>query len=179
MLPEGTYHGVIDEAVTSTASTGTPQMVITVGLGHVLNAKGEWDMVQGNQNAKVYLYLSDAAWPFTEEKLKKLGFNGDFGAPKFAETVYTDGVDVECKHESYQGKTRDKWQFAGGSTVEPAAPDAVRVLNARWKAKTGAPPAKPAGRPAPPPPKPAPAPEMAGAAAGGGSVETDPKDIPF
>lgn len=151
MHPAGIYHGTPDTAVTSTAKTGTPQLVITFNLTHVADGPS-WVELPTGQTADVYLFLSDAAWPFTEEKLKALGFNGDFADPKFSDQVYAEGVDLECRHESYQGKVRAKFEMMGGNKPEPAAADVMRQLNARWKAKTApAPRPAPGTRPAPPP----------------------------
>lgn len=144
---EGLYHGTIKKGVTSKSSKGNPQMCITFDVTHAW-VGADWDDIPKPFERTVFLSCTDAAWPYTEEKLDKLGFNGDFDNPAFTETE----ADLECKIETYEGKTKDKWDLAGGGSFEPepAPKDVTRQLGAKWKA-TRQPAAKPpAGRPKPP-----------------------------
>jgi len=129
---EGVYIGDLTGAVTSQTSTGTTQMVI--------------DFDVSGHKKQVYLYCSEKAWPFTEEKLIQLGFNGDFDNP-----VFTKGEKVELymKLEEYQGKFQQKWSIARG--IAKADTSITKTLSARFKASTGTPPPKPAGAPPAPP----------------------------
>jgi hypothetical protein len=78
------------------------------------------------------LYLSDGAMGYSLEKLQRLGFNGDFQAP--ALNGVADGVELECKHESYNGKTQERWDLpAVGFVREAPTVDLIRRLNAQYK----------------------------------------------
>ena len=113
---------------------------------------GEWEVCADGVRT-VFLYVSDAAWPYTEEKLTRLGFNGNFGAGMdFSDAAKSDGVQLICKHELYQNKPREKWDLfreGGGMEHTEATPDTVRRLNAKWKLHTSP---KPGDKPRPPVP---------------------------
>lgn len=154
MIPSGTYTGYLKEAVTSKAKTGTPSMALTFYI--------DTDD-QGRVERTVYLYLSDGAWPYSEEKLEYLGFDGDFANPTFNESVTTDGVTLLCKHESYEGEVRERWDILRRRPIERAPDGEVSQLNKRWRSRSGgapkpAAPGKPVGAPPPKPAKPAPPP---------------------
>lgn len=149
---EGTYSGVVVGATTCESSAKkTPQIAIHIQVEHVANAAGEWEKIQPEQRT-AYLALTDAAWGYTQEKLNRLAFNGDFDAPEFTR----EPALFECRHDTYEGKTREKWDLAGGGTGAPdkAASDVIRKLNSRWKAAAAARPAAGPAAKAPPPPPP-------------------------
>lgn len=134
LVPAGYYKGKLLSAVFTAPEGKSPAMAI------------EFDLETCKRT--VFLYLSDNAWPYTEEKLRRLGFNGNFEAPEFTATE----CELACKHEEYEGKMKEKWDVAGGFKAEPAPPDVAKQFGAKWRASTGAPPAKPAGKPSAPPP---------------------------
>lgn len=106
-----------------------------------------------DQVRTVYLYLTDAALPYTEPKLAALGFNGDYENPAFSKT---EGVSLVCKHEEYEGKVREKWDL--GFLPKPADKSTLANLSAKFRARHGTPPrptAPPPSAPSktPPPPK--------------------------
>lgn len=145
MREQGRYQGNITASVFAAAkNTGSPQFVIEC---EVFTLDGT-----PSGTAKVYLSCSDKAWDYTEPKLKRLGFNGDFEKPEFSNG---QGINLTCKHEEYQGKQQEKWDLGGGMP-QPAGADVTKTFAARWKSTNGAAP-KPAGRPTPPPPPSAPA----------------------
>lgn len=156
--PAGLYHSTLKKGVTSKAKSGNPQMCLTFEVTHSWNGEG-WDDMMRPIERSVFLSLTDAAWPYSEEKLTRLGFNGNFESPDFTETE----ADLECKIESYQGKDKEKWDLAGGGSFEPepAPKDVTRTLSAKWKAKgkpVTSPP--PAGRPKAPARPPAAKPKL-------------------
>ena len=140
------------------------------GGGHDMLAGGWLPAPVSEEERRVYVSLSDGAWPYSERKLTSLGFNGDFDNPEFSEAIATDGVDLMCKVGEFKGKSQEKWELAGwASDIEPAAEDKVKRLNARWNAtasKAQSPTPSPAKSqppaeatpassiPAPPPPAP-------------------------
>lgn len=130
----------------------TPALVMKFDITHRAGSDGMWVDLPQPEQREVRLFLSEAAWPYTEEKLKAFGFSGDFGKPDFDPEWKNAGCELVCKHETSNGKVYEKWDFprSAGETA-PANPDVVRTLNARWKSQNVA-SAKPAGAPAPPPP---------------------------
>ena len=138
-LDPGAHHGVLLEAMV-TESKGSSNLQMEL----------KFSVYEGIDRI-VFLSLTDnAREAFVDETLRSLGFNGDFEAPKFRDDLYTEGVDLWLKYETYEGKEREKWGISNGGGGTPAPVDKVKRLNASWKAKNGAPP-KPAGRPTPPP----------------------------
>ena len=139
LWPTGNYTGNLVEWEVGEAKTGTPQVVLVFEVD--------------NSRRTVFLALSDAAWQYTEDKLRLMGFNGDFENPDFAKP---DGVPLYCKHDTYQGKTGEKWDVSTGMNVTPAKADVRKTLTRRWASQnakpsrpsTSAPPARSAPPPA-------------------------------
>lgn len=162
MTPEGTYRATIDGMTVGQTSKGTPQIVIAINV-HVSTS----DI----RRRTISLFMSDKAAQYSEEKLRDLGFNGDYDNPRLRDDLYTEGCEVYCKHETYEsnGETRhaERWNFSRGFKSNPIAGDAKAALAQRWRAKYGSTPTKvtpttPAAAPAPfvatkPPPPTAPA----------------------
>lgn len=173
MMEQGQYWGVPISGITGMSSSSKPQMVVTVKVTHQADPASEdgWRTI-GQQERKVYLSFSDAAMPYSNAKLEKLGFNGDYNAPGFS----APGVELRCSHEEYKDKLGEKWDVWGQMAVEQAPDDVIRQLNAKWRAKH---PTKAAGRPTPPPPKREPAPVAATEPEGAESPSVDKSDIPF
>lgn len=152
-----------------------PALVITFDIVSVAR-DGAWAEIPNPEQRDVKMFLTENAWPYTEAKLKSLGFNGDFANPQFS-PEFNDGTELVCTNRPYNGKTFDDFDFPRGhSEVTPAGNDAVRQLNAKWRTQNAAAP-RPAGSPAAPParqvvhapaaPKPAPRPAAPAASAAG------------
>lgn len=114
---------------------------------------------EGDIERTVYLYVSDSAIQYTDEKLERLGFNGNFEAPEFSNA---GDVELSRKFEVYEGKDQERWDIArggGGGFEHPAGPaDVARRLSQRWRAMHGTKPASAPAKPAAPAPKKAPPP---------------------
>jgi len=112
MLSEGKYQGRLAGASTGSSSKGTPYLMLELQIVSVQHGA---DFVQMEPvDRKMYLYLSEAAKPYTYDTLKMLKFNGDFDNPGFP----TDGqpIVLACKHRSYEGQEKEDWNiFAGVS----------------------------------------------------------------
>lgn len=141
LMAPGRYLGSLKSASMTQSEGGTPQMEIVFQIE---------DLVR-----KVFLYFSEKAAPYSLPKLQSLGFNGDFENPAF--TTTTD-IELSCRHELYGGKnekykgmTMERWDLAPRG--KPAAPESLKQLGAQFRAVTGTPPPKPAGRPAAAPPR--------------------------
>lgn len=170
MMEAGTYSGTPTSGVTTTSKNNKPQICVTMNITHVANDSGEWSEMTPFDR-KLYISLTDAAWPYSMDRLKAIGFDGNFDSPGFG----PDAVSLRCEHEEYEGKPKEKWDIiTAGAEVTKADTNTVRTLSAKWKsaAKPAAAP-KPAGRPTAPPPAKKPA--MAGAT----HEPVDDSDIPF
>ena len=149
-MNEGDYWGVLRQASVGVSKTNkTPQMVMVFSVTHEATGEG-WKEIQ-QADRTIYWALTDKALPYAEEKLRFLGFNGDYGNPQFGEK--SQGCSLRCKHEDYKGNTQERWDLAewGGAGAEKAGDDVIRLLNAQWKSHNGSQP-KPAGKPKPPAP---------------------------
>jgi hypothetical protein len=153
-MNDGRYWAQVLSLVCGMSSTKKPQMVVQLNVSHEA-ANGEWQELAQPQQRRMYWSPSDAAMPYSTEKLERIGFNGDFSAPDCSDTA-KGGVEVECKHEQYNGKDQEKWDMpSAGSEIERAPDDQLRLLTAKWKnqhgakkAPTGKPPAPPTAAPA-------------------------------
>ena len=98
----------------------------------LIASDGAWNDLDQPFDRHVRMYLSDAAWDQSIEKLALLGFNGDFKNPEITD----DWVALECVHEEYNSKMGEKWELSDwGGSSERKAPDdnTLRTLNARYK----------------------------------------------
>jgi hypothetical protein len=136
LAQEGLYNGQCKEIGPNTSSKGTPFIDITFDI-MLVAANGAWDDLDPPLTRHLRIYLSDAAWSQSLDKLKTLGFNGDFQNPKITE----EWVELECKHEEYNGRMGEKWELANwGGGADRKAPDenTLRVLSARYKTSVSA-----------------------------------------
>lgn len=154
LIPEGFYAGKVLKGVFEAPEKKHPRMTIQCELGE-RDKEGNYVEGENRRSVMVFLSMSDAAWPYSEEKLKRLGFNGDFENPEFANG---GNIELNCRHETWKaedggdGKTRAKWDIAGGFKAEPAPANVSKQFGARWRATNGTAPTPPAGKPAAPPP---------------------------
>lgn len=135
MFELGTYRGQLKDAVTTEAKTGSLQLALTFGVTERWNGTG-WEGVAAPADRKLFISLTDKAWPYSSAKLEALNFNGDFESPAFE----TDpaGVELVCTEETYEGKPRERWALGSwGRELEQAAADKLKRLNARWRATVG------------------------------------------
>jgi len=151
MIEPGVYTGVFrDIEIGKSPNTGTP-CVATI-----------WYIEEEDIERTVYTYINKNTMKTSFKKLDSIGFNGDFNNP----AVSVESVELRCVHSEYDGKEREKWDFAawGGAAVEKTDNKTIRELNAMWKKEVGSSPkpkakAKAAPAPAPKKEKPAPEPE--------------------
>jgi hypothetical protein len=130
-MNDGIYWGIPKSAVTTTSSNNNPQLEVKFDVTAVANANNGWDDLEQPQERTIYISLTDKAWKYSKPKLDKLGFNGNFDAPAFN----SEGAELACKNETYQGKAREKWDLNGfgGGSAQPAPSDVTRRLNALYK----------------------------------------------
>lgn len=165
MKAEGLYYSrkIKKAALTETKTKKSPQVTLVFEVQFVSD-DGEWIAVDPFE-AYIHWSLAGGAQQYTMEKLERIGFNGDFGNPEFD---FGDGVSLWCKHDDYNGKTKEKWDLSReGGGIEPVEDqDAIRRFNAIYKEKCSP---KPKAATPPPTPEPAPA----------GAASADGNDIPF
>lgn len=174
LMKAGTYLGYIDKAVMAeVGAKKTPAVSITFKVVFVA-ANGDWERLPADEMRTVDLFMSEGAYTYTEKKLARLGFKGDFNKIQFDDELVAEGVELTCRIEQFEGKDREKWDVGtGGMERTQVAQTVADKFNARWKQNNGA---KPSGKPTTPPArKPAPSPVMAGAQ----SDEIKPEDTPF
>ena len=139
LFSEGDYEGTVDGGVyKESAQKGTPFMEVMFDI-------------QGHKRP-VAFYLSEKAEASSLERLRALGWNGEFEDAKF---LNPGPHRLTCKHEpgyKDQSKLQEKWSYWG----PPRTPnkDFARTLAAKYKQSAPPPLAKPVTKPAPPPPKP-------------------------
>jgi hypothetical protein len=102
LTPEGTYKGRPTLTELGESGTGTPYVRVSFDVGN-------------GKTAFVYFYLSEKAKRYAERDLEALGFNWDEQAP----AVAGDEVLLNCKHEEYNGKTKERWQLSTKKAVKP------------------------------------------------------------
>lgn len=101
-------------------------------------------------------YFTGGARQYTEEQLRKMGFNGDFDQPAVDDCWYKEPFEVYCKHEERddgkgQGpKVLEKWAFSQGNRIKPADANLKAQAAQRWRASNGAPAPKTPPASAPP-----------------------------
>ena len=138
-------------------------------------ANGAWAPLDDAPLRKhLRLFTTPKAWPYTEEKLQALSFEGDFRNMRFRADFY-EGLALKLTFETNGGKQYERWDFEGlgGAAVAPAPTSLLDELNAKWKQGNPAAPAHGSASPTPAaPPPPAPSPAAAGSSADG-------EDIPF
>ncbi|KKM60825.1 hypothetical protein LCGC14_1537890 [marine sediment metagenome] len=146
LMAEGTYSTNLTGAKVIILK-GKEVMAVEFKIMHVANGD-KWEPCPDPPTRSLWMSFTDAARPYTDKKLMALGFNGDFENPQFTETR----PNLVCRHETYNGTVRDKWELAdwddgAGETIDTAT--ALR-MKADWDARHNK-PAVPSGAPASPP----------------------------
>ncbi len=126
----GLYWMAEPQMGTSKSAKGMPFLFLQGEITHI-SQNGESVSVPVQAERTVRLYLSDAAFPYTMDRLRPLGFNGDFANPQLT-GEHVKGIWADCSVEMYEGKSHEKWQLPGGGSVghEPLDSDTVRRLTA-------------------------------------------------
>lgn len=136
MFDPGTYWMATPKMGLGESKNGTPYIYIEGDITHQANGS-EHQPVVSPATRTVKLYVSDAAAPFTFDKLEKLGFNGDLKNPRLSDQN-AEGIWVQCDHETYEEKQKERWNLPGGA-MEHKTPtsDAIRKINAMYAARKG------------------------------------------
>lgn len=141
-LKAGYYVGHIQSWELGEANTGNPQFVLRVLLDHFKGPGGkreECDQVERS----VYRVITDRTVDYFVNDLKALGYdrdNFDGLDPDSPDAFDFSGLEVEVqlRFETYEGKTREKWNLAvvsGRPEVKPLDVGGRATLNARFGSK--------------------------------------------
>ena len=149
----GDYWGTLTAWGLSKSEKGTPYVWLVWIITHVLGPD-DWKLLpQTTEPLKrtIRIYLSDAAWKYSQAKLTALGFNGKFGDDMgFSQALKDDGHKLVASDDTFGGETRLKWDLPmpGGVASSGDQSDLAVRLGAKWQAANAP---KPAGGPSAPP----------------------------
>ena len=177
LYDRGLYRVRIDNQQLGESQNGNPQIVLT------FTPLGQYDMKDNSlftcpsEARSAFMTITDNTIDFILETLRHLGFQGNSFAQLDPDTTgFHDfrGVecDAYCKHDEYEGKTKEKWNISRGKVtlnVKPLEKKDLRALDAKFGKKLKATPAATNGPTKAPPARgqaPAPAAPV-------------PEDIPF
>ena len=142
LMDPGDYFGKLVEAGTDTiGDKNTPLIYLTFEITHQ-GKDGAWYPLTQPTRRAVRWFLSDAAWPHTESKLRRIGFDGNFNVPNFDPDLSNTGAALQCTHQVYNNQSREQWDIA--KDHKPPSEDTLGLLSARYQ--NNAPP-KPLGSP--------------------------------
>lgn len=108
----------------------TPFIQVTWQVTHYRpSPNGEWQKI-APQTATTRWFLSDNSWQYTENKLVKIGFNGQFDSPQ---CDYTKAHELCFEIKQRGDKQYPDWDLApAGREVKKCADQRLRVFNSRW-----------------------------------------------
>lgn len=151
MIPEeGIYLGTLVEAgVDEVGDKKSLRMYLSYNITHQSDGE-DWQEVEKPFTRDIALWLTEKAFAGTMELLDQMGHNGDFVEPEFGNDDVRENAQLECSHEEYEGKTKDRWElveYRSGFQRKKADDKTLRQLQARAKTwRSGKKP--PAGKPA-------------------------------
>lgn len=153
LTPAGRYRGRLTGTMLTEAKTGTPQVCFIIELEERIDGR---DPAAASGTKHIHRAITDNSIEYTVQDLERVGYpfqSFDQLNPEHPR-YWSPNVDVEvkCEHETYEGKTRERWKFSGGSgTGKPMEKSSISSLNAKFGAflrKPGSQP-QPASRPKP------------------------------
>jgi hypothetical protein len=123
MLAEGKYEAKIMQHGLVKSSKDTPGVEFRCRLA------------EPDQVVTVTLWLSGGALPRAKSVIGAFGFSGKISQldPRHPnhKSLAGEVVQLRCKHETYQGETRAKFEFIGGGS-EAASPNEFEKFDALW-----------------------------------------------
>lgn len=137
LWPEGSYTGVFQRhQTTASGAKGTPGIQIFFGVNE--------------REVQVDCWITEATLAgMTGDQLAAIGWNGSYSDCEFDPPAQ---VPLYMKHDTYKGKTRERWNISTqAKAATPAVVQAVDRACLVWKSKRATPPPAPGGRPLPPP----------------------------
>jgi hypothetical protein len=139
----GLYRVRIENQQLGETTNGNPQFVLT------FTPLGEHDLKDNTLLAcpslprSAFMTITDNTVDFVLETLRHLGFQGTSFAQLDPSTeAFHDFKGIECdaycKHEEYDGKTKEKWNISRGKgsvNVKPLEKKSIRALDAKFGKK--------------------------------------------
>ncbi|MGI9507628.1 MAG: hypothetical protein ACR2RE_31700 [Geminicoccaceae bacterium] len=148
MYDAGQYRAQITSQQFSETSNGNPQFVLSFRLLGMYDPTRPGElMVCQSEERSIFRAITDKTIDYWIEDLKSLGFDGgnfscldpsDRSHYSFADLE----VDVQCRHETYEGQERERWSLSreGGSLqLKPLEAQGLRKLDALFGKKLGKP----------------------------------------
>lgn len=132
-IEDGVYRANVLGATTAEAQSGSGQLVLDLEFTAVAVQHDDGNPFWRNYGPlreRCYLSLSDKAMPFTRGRLDKLGFNGNFSEPSFANG---DDAVFQVSHEEYQGKVRQRIDVYTPRQTRPASRALLDRIQAMYK----------------------------------------------
>lgn len=133
-LAPGNYFGKLaDAGLEAVGQNGTPAFTMNFTITHVAES-GAWAPIS-EVNRSITLFMTDAARQYALGDLRRIGFDGNFDAPKFDADVH-EGLELSLWHELYEGKTQEKLKIARlrqARERKPVGDDIKRTLSALYK----------------------------------------------
>ena len=133
-LAPGNYFGKLaDAGLDAVGKNGTPAFTMNFTITHVAE-NGAWSPI-AEVSRSIALFMTDAAREYALGDLRRLGFDGNFDAPKFDADVH-EGLELSLWHELYEGKTQEKLKIARlkqSHERKPVPDDIKRTLSALYK----------------------------------------------
>ncbi len=149
LFEPGLYFGRLQTVqAAAIGKDNTPCIVMTFLMtDRVLdpNSPNETTVLQNPEEKEVVWWLSEKALESTRRKLGEHGWNNDLASPRMAETLYNDGCVLKCRHDTYEGKTRDSFDFPGRPEFKEIDPNTLRLLQAKLRPSKAPVPGHPAG----------------------------------
>lgn len=138
-MAEGKYRIRLKEHVMSESKNGNPQIAIQFDVIGVYGPNGEYSQHAPFERT-MFLTITDKTVDWIMETLRAIGFMGksftelDTQQPNHHSFAGVE-VDAWCKHDEYDGKTREKWNIsrgAGASLPKPSDRSSLRKLDALY-----------------------------------------------
>lgn len=149
LFEPGLYFGRLQTVqAAAIGKDNTPCIVMTFLMtDRVLdpNSPNETTPLHDPEEKEVVWWLSERALEGTRRKLGEHGWNNDLATPRMAETLYADGCVLKCRHDTYEGKTRDTFDFPGRPDFKEIDPNTLRLLQAKLRPSKAPAPGHPPG----------------------------------
>lgn len=126
----GLYRCTIISQALGESNTGTPQFVFRFRIEALVSGDQEFGADEGERTC--YVYLSEKTMEFAVRDIKSLGFDKNslrYLDPKIAgfHDFVGQSVQMYCKHEMYDGKTREKWNISNPTALEVKPVEASKL----------------------------------------------------
>lgn len=146
MIAAGIYKGRVTDWAITQAQTGNKQLAFKFQItGKVDEAFPDGELIPCSPDERtIYRAITDKTFDWVIQDLEHLGYdkNGfvyiDRNHPEAHDFTGAE-VTVRCKHDNYEGKTKEKWEFAwgggGGGELKAIESGEIKKLDAMFGKK--------------------------------------------